>query len=195
MVFSKKAENDWKPSPHDVRVKPWAHWKVKEKTEALREQLGLNNPCVDVQALLDILSTISLIEYEIVDDDDDELQTVYALTRGRNIKFKSSVIDATDDIADPGYNRARFTVVHEVGHALKHHRISVALAGGLARALPPRAPYESAECEANAFAAHFLMPASAIKKCSYNPVQVSRLCHVSTEAASYQCGLVRRKDW
>ena len=195
MESLKKLKSDWKPSPHDARVKSWAHCRIKEGSEALRKQLGLNNSYVDVQILLDILSTIGLIEYEIVDDDDDELAAVYALTRGRNIKFRSSVIDATNDHSDSRYHRARFTVVHEIGHALKHHKISSALSGGLARALPPRAPYESAECEANAFAAHFLMPVSAIKKCNYNPVLLSELCHVSEEAAGYQCDLARKKDW
>ena len=77
-------------------------------------------------------------------------------------------------------------------HALKHHYIG---GDGLARVQVPRAPYESAECEANAFAAHLLIPVSTIQKADYDEYRISQVCGVSWEAASNRVKSVKERDW
>lgn len=191
MAFSKR-RSEWKPAPHDARVKPWKHEILRVQTEELRRELKELQPSLNIPRSLDILFQAGLLTYEISDDDDDELQSVHALTRGRHIKFRQSEFDALLNPTDSKFNRVRFTAPHEICHALKHHHIGQ---GGLARVLAPRYPYESAECEANAFSAHLLMPISAVKQANYDPNRISEICQVSWDAASNRSEMVKSKGW
>ena len=180
--------NSWKPLLHDVQVSNWTHDGLRVQTESLRKDLQIVSDRVNVPLTLDMLFESSKLSYEILDDSDPTLDLVEALTIGRHILFSSSDIKALDQPGCSLYNRARFTVVHEIDHALQGHSIYTT-------GLPPRFPYESAESEANAFAAHFLMPMSAVKRVQYDVQNLAELCHVSLEAAHNRINLVKSKNW
>jgi Zn-dependent peptidase ImmA (M78 family) len=78
-----------------------------------------------------------------------------------------------------GDGRARFTVMHEIGHFILHstHRIALCRLENGER-LPP---YEDPEWQANTFAAECLMDVDVIRGMDF--LQISNVCGVSWSAA------------
>jgi hypothetical protein len=97
-----------------------------------------------------------------------------------------------DDLIN-GLARARFTVAHEIGHVILHarylhHRL---LDGGnilrLNRGDIP--PFRDPECQANAFAASFLMPTHHVDRMIREGTDIQSLIEifeVSSESAEYR---------
>jgi hypothetical protein len=92
----------------------------------------------------------------------------------RVLYIRSDIYDA----ASKDNGRARFTVAHEIGHALMH-------VGTLNRALPSQSvpAYKNPEWQANRFSASLLMPRHLVCEC-YSVAQVMEGFVVSREAAS-----------
>lgn len=94
--------------------------------------------------------------------------------------------------------RARYTVLHELGHIVQHTEQIVRLAGlslmsslALHRSNVEHPPYLDTEWQANAFASAMLMPARRIKELAerrgnVSAVQVARAFNTSEEAAHYR---------
>lgn len=77
--------------------------------------------------------------------------------------------------------RARFTVMHELGHGLLGHRRTINRAG-VGR--PPKV-YEDSEWQANQFAAEFLMPLEVIQNFGLNTAfKIEMHFNVSSPAAT-----------
>ena len=77
-----------------------------------------------------------------------------------------------------GERRRRFTAAHELGHCVLGH-----LSGG---------NLESAEREANRFAADFLAPLCVLERCGvHSSVEIGRLCGISESAAEIRLNELR----
>lgn len=87
--------------------------------------------------------------------------------------------DVFEDLEDNN-NRAAFTLAHEVGHFFLH--ANELCDKEFQEGMPS---YVNSEWQANAFAADFLMPPWLLKD-DMSTQEISDLCGVSFEAASYQ---------
>ena len=77
--------------------------------------------------------------------------------------------------------RARFTVIHELGHIAMAHTRSLNRDRGRGREIKP---YEDSEWQANTFAAEFLMPLDDMKRRNLKTPELLQLEYqVSSQAA------------
>lgn len=94
------------------------------------------------------------------------------------------------DAAEKGNGRARFTIAHEIGHAVMH--VGTLNRAGFARTIPA---YRDPEWQANRFAAALLMPRLLVSQYS-TVAEVVDAFHVSSAAARLRLqnnGL--RRNW
>ena len=136
---------------------------------------------VDLPKILDILSGHDRVHYDVLDAKDwkaaGNVEAYYAYNE-KTIFFKASMFDALCR----GNTRARFTVAHELGHALLEH------VPNFNRLSANRIPKNChSELQANAYAAAFLMNASEIRaKKLYTPAAVASYFKVSIQTASFR---------
>ena len=110
--------------------------------------------------------------------------------------FENKVIrisTSTYDALCRNDGRARFTVMHEVGHAILHHKYF----RGILRKENPNIrlnrskipPYRDPECQANVFASSVLMPTKFIKEMKRrgtDALEISDIFAVSHSTAAYR---------
>lgn len=101
-------------------------------------------------------------------------------------------IDIREDVykaACRGDGRARFTIMHEIGHLILHNSNKVALcrlsAGERLRA------FEDPEWQANTFASEFLMDKDLVL--GMNPLEISKACGVSRGAAQARIDILMKE--
>ncbi len=167
----------WKPKPNDIRVKPKSKVAIHKLATLVRNCFCCTIP-INIEQLLNQLAEQGLLEYEVLSD--NQLQGSYAVTNGHFISFSTSTIEALGDPNHHLHKRHRFTVAHEIGHALQHSYLTPM---GLARRKPPSKPYESAEWQADTLAGYLLIPNEIIKDCGFDAVQIAICCNVSLQAA------------
>lgn len=91
-----------------------------------------------------------------------------------------------------GDGRARFTIMHEIGHFILHSPERVVLCRfGPNSASSRIAPYEDPEWQANTFAAEFLMDYDLVKDMDFK--QISETCCVTYGAAKTRVGVIHRR--
>jgi Zn-dependent peptidase ImmA (M78 family) len=126
-----------------------------------------------------------------------EAKAEYDAARGVIVIVLSEETYAALEANDP---RAKFTVFHEVGHALLHHGLLKKLAvlphGTALNRAEAHPKYMDTEWQANAFAAAILMPASAIAEMpEWSPsraVNVALRFGVSTKAAEVRLRVLQQ---
>lgn len=133
---------------------------------------------IDVGRLLDRLSVKYSITYDVIDHDEMPHPDVEACWDPESVTMhiRSDVFEkACRD--DP---RARFTVMHELGHGLLGHRRTINRSG--IDCVPK--VYEDSEWQANQFAAEFLMPLEVIQRLGLNTAfKIEMHFNVSSQAA------------
>lgn len=155
-----------------VAVKPMSGKAIEEFVEEFRGLFGLEEvvefPVVRFAEWCLPKIGISL---EVVDD--WELDDAYAITEtGKGIiKIRQSVYEA----AVKGSSRHKFTLSHEIGHAVLHTPDRVEFARG---EVPP---YRDSEWQANRFAAALLAPRSLAM--GLTAKQIAERFNISSEAA------------
>ncbi len=133
---------------------------------------------IDIGLLLDRLSVKYGITYDVLDPEEMPYEDVEACWDPESVTMhiRSDVFEkACWD--DP---RARFTIMHELGHGLLGHRRTIN------RSSVERAPkvYEDSEWQANQFAAELLMPLDVIRDRELNTAtKIERHFRVSSQAA------------
>jgi hypothetical protein len=138
---------------------------------------------IDVGLLLDLLNVKYSITYDVLEPDEMPHPDVEACWDPESITMhiRSDVYEKACR-NDP---RARFTVMHELGHGLLGHRRTI----NRSSETPPKV-YEDSEWQANQFAAEFLMPLEVILALGLNTASKIELhFNVSTQAA-----LLRQKQ-
>ncbi len=160
-------------SRHDLRV----------YAKNIRNNLGLSQaPYFPIVALLEAMYPMG-INQDIFDDDDwnrkfgKAKHAVYSLT-DRIINIKQSVYDGA--VADCG--RDRFTIAHEIAHALllDGHNVQVAKSRGTEN-IPV---FKDPEWQADCLAGELLMPYHLCRNMSVQDIMVQ--CKVTEQAARCQ---------
>lgn len=158
---------------------------IRQIVKKVREKCGLiGRMNVPVCFLFEfILNKIfQEFEWEIIPDEKmpEEGKTFPGMNK---IEIRESVYKA----ACAGDGRARFTIMHEIGHFILHKPDRVALCR-LASEEKLKA-FEDPEWQANTFAAEFLMDLDLIQGMGYK--EISESCGVTYGAAKTRIGKLR----
>ena len=156
------------------KAKGLSRVQIRSMALQLRKLLGLEDVLyIDVLQLLENVFASIGLDYEIIPIDEMEQEALTVPNENR-ILIREDIYSR----AVEGQGRARFTIIHEIGHALLHGGRSVSYARG---EIPT---YCDPEWQANAFAGEFLMAYHLVKNM---PVQqIAEKCGTSLAAARYQ---------
>ena len=92
-----------------------------------------------------------------------------------------------------GDGRARFTIMHEIGHFVLHRPERVVLCRFAPKSASSCIPsYEDPEWQANTFAAEFLMDYDLVKDMDF--MQISKACCVTYGAAKTRVEVIHRRQ-
>ncbi len=150
----------------DYKVRFRTDENVAELARRLREILGIDRLCQ-----FDIVEAISSLEgkkfkgsgtlkIRLFDDDEEDLAYV---------TFNPLTLNVHREIwrdAKLGESKSRFILAHELGHIVMHRDNRQAYSEDPAARLKFPLPQESAEEQANLFAAHFLAPDHLAARCT-----------------------------
>ena len=176
---------NYKPRPGAMTVPGLSHIKIFDAAQAVREYIksltGRDLVKNHLPILFDHLSTDkNLPIYYSVVDDNKLPSNVEAITNGNSIKIKQSVWDAVENSSHPYHRRYRFTLCHEIGHAILHSEVD----HGFARMSEPTAPFESSEWQADTFSGYLLVSLEDVKYSNFCSLSLSNICNISKPAAS-----------
>ena len=171
----------------NFRAQPMSVENIRQMAKDIRKRFGLTSVLnVPVCYFFEwILGTFcSDFEWEIIPDEDMREEGV-TFTAANKIVIRESVYES----ACRGDGRARFTIMHEIGHLILHGPNRVALCR-LASGEQLKA-YEDPEWQADTFASEFLMDYDLIQGMDYR--QISDACGVSFGAAKTRIGKLQRR--
>lgn len=142
-------------------------------------EIGDTPQDIDIGLLLDRLSVKYSITYDVLYPDEMPHEDVEACwdPESMTMHIRSDVFEKAC-LDDP---RARFTIMHELGHGLLGHRRTINRSG------IDREPkvYEDSEWQANQFAAELLMPLDVIRSKKLNTAtKIEMHFRVSYQAAA-----------
>lgn len=146
------------PRSRGIRVEHKTRPQIRAAAEFARATLELPPGAPDMPSVLEHgLARLGILySYE----EDYKMGAAEALVLPENnvLLLRQDVYFALLD----GEPHARFTVAHEIGHLWLHERPGPATALYHAEPARPHGPLEDAECQADSFAAEFLMPANEL---------------------------------
>ncbi|MCP5228096.1 ImmA/IrrE family metallo-endopeptidase [Accumulibacter sp.] len=154
---------------------------IRVSADNVRRILGIGNAPqdMDIGLLLDRLSVTYGITYDVLYVDEMPHPEVEACWDPESITMhiRTDVFERACR-NDP---RARFTVMHELGHGLLGHRRTI---NRLGISVSPKV-YEDSEWQANQFAAEFLMPLDAVRHHRLKTAfEIERHFNASSQAAT-----------
>ncbi|MDT7514693.1 ImmA/IrrE family metallo-endopeptidase [Rhodoferax mekongensis] len=164
---------------------------IREVAVHARNVLGISGASFSPLRLLDELSVNFAVEYEIVEDDDFELW-LGGVEASCNPATRTIYLTLdTYQKLGRGDPRAKFTVIHELGHLILGHNQMLHRERGAREAKR----YEDSEWQADQFAAEFLMPLEIIKSNNINTVVgIQQVFGVSKPAAERRVKQLSAKD-
>lgn len=165
----------------DLTCKPLSINAIRKLSNLMRSKMGISiHDPIDMRIMLDEMSCFTdndIFEYEIVDDLDPRFsgRTEAFLDIYKNkIYIKESTFDSIEKNI---YSRGTFTIAHEIGHYVLHGIRGL----NLLRSTKKQKIYESAEWQANQFAAELLMPYEGVIGLTPNEIKIKY--RVSSKAA------------
>lgn len=172
-------------TPKGFRVSPRSTKEIRKVTQSIRSMFGFTQPKVPIVLMIDILTEQQFIELEILEDHHplmaDDLGNTQLIKIEEQklplIRLRNSVYEKATD----GDGYSRFTVAHELGHAILHNSDLK-----LSRSITHRDKglwYMDSEWQADTFAAELLMDLKHIKN-GDTPYDISMRFGVSTQSAS-----------
>ena len=190
-------QTDSNRKPKGYRVKSRTIDVIRDRVNKLRELFGIDNPYVNIVKILDSLAAYGIIELFVVDDYSpllrrDELGKTKPITKDGSliplIIIRESVYNGA--VEQNGFHR--FTIAHEIGHALMHTREM-----GFSRSTDHRLNdewFRDSEWQANTFAGELL----AYYKFITSKDTTKTLCerfHISSQSALLRLrSLKKRKE-
>jgi len=169
--------------PRGVKVPIRSRKNIRRVSDRLRIALGLRDPYIDIERLLEHrLDEMGLV-YDIADHQELSGNEAVTVPERNEIIIRSDVYQALRR----GEHRARFTVVHEIGHWFLHHGVGLASNPTAGR----HQFFEDSEWQADCFAAEFLMPAGIVARGFFTGNAVSQEFGVSLEAAIIRLKVLR----
>lgn len=164
-------------------VPPLSRKEIREFAESVRKMFGIyNNTYFPVTRVLEVLGLME-INFEIIAEMEwlrtygGETQAFYSLSE-HTIKIRQSVYDC--DNKDHG--RDRFTIAHEIAHALLLNNHSIKVAKN--RNVEDTPIWCNPEWQADCLAGELLVPYHLCKDMTIE--EIMEKCKVSFKAASYQ---------
>lgn len=139
--------------PRGFRVNGTSVQKIRAKTQNLRSFFNMQEDAyLNVSQLLDSLSAMALVDYDVVEDDEwqREEELAYFVPADNMIYIKRS----TNDLATSGDGHSRFTIAHEIGHWMMHRNIRLSRSS---ISSVKHSPFEDSEWQADTFAAELLI--------------------------------------
>lgn len=155
-----------------------------------------NNDYINAPKLFDALSILLAKEgfdfdYRVMPDDHEifyDREEAYTDMSTGIIYIKKGVIEQA---CRRSYDRATFTLIHELGHYLLHYlQNDVRLTRVADDVYVP--PYCDPEWQADTFASEFLMP--YVKCINMNPEEIRKMYHVSRKAAEVRYNKIREEQ-
>jgi hypothetical protein len=157
------------------KARPRSKVAIRREVENLKRKLNIPiNSKTDVAKILDEMTDLGY-EYEIVPDNELD-DAVYAITEINRMSIETIKIKESVYLrAIEGSSRDRFTIIHEVGHAVMHSERIYHRRGEEIKV------YENPEWQADQFSAEFLMPIKGIK--GMDAYEIKEKYNVSKSAA------------
>ena len=163
---------------------PLSRKDIRAFAQSIRKQIHLENVLYfPVEYFLEIL-------FSSIDDLDFSFQVVdsahwlYPLSRHAYFDLKENcifILDMVYEGACNGCGRDRMTIVHECAHVLLFNRFGLSLSRSFAEKTPV---FCDPEWQAKCLAGELMIPYDLVS--DYSATEVSHLCGVSLQAASYQ---------
>lgn len=170
----------------NFKAKPMSRKDIRDIVKTIKRKCGLNNVLnIPVGRFLEFMEwLLPEFNWEIVFADEMEEEGV-TYSAERKIQIREDVYVA----ACNGDGRARFTIMHEIGHCILHGPDRVVLC----RLSPGETLkyYENPEWQADNFAAEFLMDDELVGGMNYK--QISRECCVSYGAAKARIDVLTKE--
>ena len=177
-------------------VSPASRLEIREFAMRIRRFLGYRDTdFVNAPKLYDALANRLAkdklnFDFRVMSDDDkvfENKEEAYTNTSTGIIYIKQSVMEKA---CRRSFNRAAFTLIHELGHFLLHYvQEDVKLARVSDEVDVP--PYCDPEWQANVFASEFLMPFNECKKLT--PSEIRKNYHVSTQASEVRYNKIKKE--
>ena len=164
-------------------VPPLSRLSIRAYAKKIREVLGVTGAYFPVTALLEGLAYVNDVNYDIVDD------TEWDKRFGKDKHAQYDLLDKVIYVKESVYlgalenkGRDRFTIAHEIAHALLLDEKSIKFNRNLPKDLPPI--YTNPEWQADCLAGELLIPAHLCRNMSIE--QISKSCAVTEMAAKCQ---------
>ncbi|MDE5765585.1 MAG: ImmA/IrrE family metallo-endopeptidase [Clostridia bacterium] len=164
-------------------VPPLGRQNLRDYAKYVRSKLNITTPYFPVVQLLESLNSIIGVDYDIIDDSEwakrfgEDEHAQYNLT-DKIIYVKSSVYEG----ACNDFGRDRFTIAHEIAHALLLDDTKIKFCRSDSN--KPIVTYKNPEWQADCLAGELLVPYHLCKNMSVRTIM--KECCVSFEAANYQ---------
>lgn len=168
---------------------PLSRHQIRKITQEVRRFFGLEKEIY--------FPVVQIIErlHEFLGDPDFYMEIVdsYELTSGTHAEFSitDNCIRIRKDVYEAacrGSGRDRMTMIHEGGHAILIKNYGYSLARSFGGEVPP---YMDPEWQAKCFAGELLAPTHLVT--GLTPVDISRQCGISMDAAMYQHKVNQRR--
>jgi len=170
----------------NFKAKPLSRANIRELVKTIRKYCGLEKTVnVPVCFVFEHVMQIFFpdFQWEIKPASEMEEEGI-TLSADKTIYLRQDVYEN----ACRGDGRARFTIMHEIGHFFLHRPDRVALC----RLSPGERlkPYENPEWQADTFASEFLMDAGVVYGMNYR--EISRRCEVTYGAAQTRIDILMK---
>jgi len=169
---------------HDYKVPPKRRIDIEQYACAWRETLGVKHSCQapDIIGLLENELPKLFTDFVLAIKDDWAMDGAEGYTE---FEPTPSIVLSNSSYLSAGSHkgRGRWTAAHELGHLVLHKAaVPFERAGGTYTKVKQLAVFESAEWQANAFAAGFLMPEHLVRDFT-DPGEIADFFSVSRQAA------------
>ncbi|MBQ6686380.1 MAG: ImmA/IrrE family metallo-endopeptidase [Firmicutes bacterium] len=166
------------------QAKPLSRQKIRDIAYNFRKILGIENELyIDILRILEMILVPMGLDFEIVPVSEMDEEAVTYPQESRIVLREDVYLKAME-----GNGRARYTIAHEIGHAIMHLSDRISFARGI-EAVPI---YMDPEWQADVFAAELLIPKHLVGELDVKEV-VSK-CGVSNQAARIQLSKYKKTD-
>lgn len=165
-------------------VPPMSRGDLRKIAQSLRNLLNVKTPYFPIIGLLESMDVLFGIDYDYIDDVEwdkrygKHVHAQYDLDK-KTIFIKESVYER----ANQNYGRDRFTIAHEIAHAIliSDNKVKFCRVDKSAERIPL---YKNPEWQADCLAGELLVPYSLCRNMS--EMQIVRECAVTRSAAHIQ---------
>lgn len=169
----------------NCEVPPCSRLDLRMLAQEFRRKINLKGPFLDIIGLLDLLPSLfpgKNITYDVIDDITWDRYLNKNAHASYNLEKKVIYIrESIFERACQGKGRDRFTIAHEIAHAMLLEKAKINFNRSSSNKIPS---YKDPEWQANCLAGELLIPYERCKNMSVD--EIVKNCGVSYQAARYQ---------